>query len=567
MKACRIRVSELMKYLMTPSHFYSISYSYFLALLFVSAHLSNVVHSQVELERFFPPVVQRGVATTIKADGKFPQWPVKIECDVPGCPVTCGEKSGEFSVTAPANAVGAAWIRVHDDQSASSLVPILIEASSVLLEAEPNETLAKATPMTLPATVVGKLEKNGDVDVWKVPLRAGEQMVASVTANTMIASPMDAVLQLVDSRGFVVLQAEDNNGLDPQLVFTSNKDAEYYLRIFCFPETPTGTIGFAGGANFNYAMSVTTNGMLDHTLPFRHVPIDKVTPFAFGWNLDPGNVLEVSPATAISPQTLYSPASKGWHWLPARAIVESSFGVDETTSADHVFDVPTLYFGHIMKAKEVDRVRIRVRSGVSYRAAIESRDFGFKLDSVLKVLKPDLKTQIAQNDDAGRGNYDSAVEFKATEDGEVVTEVSDLADSGSLRHAYELHVSVVEPSVNLAVAADHFRVEIGKSVEIPVTVERRSGFSQRLEFSAKNLPVGITLEKAVSEAKGDSAKSVKLKLVAAADAAAFQGPFELVAAPVDDANMPIGPVHPVSYTLRPLVVLNSTWLSVAPEKK
>ncbi|MDX1928228.1 MAG: serine protease [Pirellulaceae bacterium] len=523
-------------------------------------------HAQVELDRFFPPAVQRGIATTIKADGKFPQWPVKIECNVAGVSVSCGEKAGEFLVNPPATAVGAAWIRVHDDQSASSLVPLLMESTSVVAETEPNENLFKATPLVMPTTIVGKLEKNGDVDMWKVSLRTGEQLVASVTAHSLLASPMDSVLQLVDARGLVVSQAEDNHGLDPQLIFTARKDADYYLRLFCFPEIPTGTIGFAGGANFNYAMRVTTTAYLDHTLPFRNVPRDKLLPVAFGWNLSPGAPFEVSPATSVSPETLSLQAAQGWQGFPIQSIPNASYGIDEQTIAEHVFDLPLLYFGHILNAKEVDRVRIRVRSGVNYRATIESRDFGFKLDSVLRILKPDLKTQIAQNDDSGRGNSDSAVEFKPTEDGEVVVEVSDLADSGSLRHAYELQVGVVEPSVGVSVAADHFRVSIGKSLEIPVTIDRRSGFSQRLEFTAKNLPAGVTLEKANSEGKGDSAKSVKLKLNAAAEALAFQKPIELIATPVDDAGMAIAEPQAVKFTLRPWILLDEIWLTVAKDK-
>lgn len=522
-------------------------------------------HAQVELDRFSPPAIQRGIATTIKADGKFPQWPVKIECDVAGVSVTCGEKAGEFLVNPPATTVGVAWIRVHDDQSASSLVPVLMESTSVVAETEPNENLFKATPLVMPTTIVGKLEKNGDVDMWKVSLRTGEQLVACVTAHSLLASPMDSVLQLVDARGLVISQAEDNHGLDPQLIFTARKDADYYLRLFCFPETPTGTIGFAGGANFNYTMQVTTTAYLDHTLPFRSVPRDKLQPVAFGWNLSAGAPFEVSPATSVSPDTLSLPASQGWQWFPSRSVSHASYGIDEQTSAEHVFDLPLLYFGHILNAKEVDRVRVRVRSGVNYRATIESRDFGFKLDSVLRVLKPDLKTQLAQNDDSGRGNFDSAVEFKATEDEDVVVEVSDLADSGSLRHAYELQVSAVEPSVGLSMAADHFRVGIGKSVEIPVTIDRRAGFSQRLEFTAKNLPAGVTLEKTISEGKGDSAKSVKLKLIAAADALVFQGPVELIATPVDDAGMAIAEPQTVKFTLRPWILLDKIWLSVAKD--
>ncbi len=528
--------------------------------------VASMLSAQVDLQRFFPPVVEGGLPTPLKAEGKFPQWPVKIQCDVPEVALTCGEKAGEFSVATPAGFRGLAWIRVLDDQSASSLVPILIEVGKVTTEIEPNETTTKATVVECPATVTGKLEKNGDVDMWKVVLKAGEQFVASVTAHSLIASPMDAVLQLVDARGFVIAQAEDSRGLDPQLNFVAKSDGEYFLRIFCFPEVPTGTIGFAGGANFHYVIQLTKTGFLDHVLPLRKLASGDQKPIPFGWNLPTEAAFEMRAGTGVSPTSVFLPTCQGWQWLPYSEMPNGSYATDELSLADQVFDLPLMFCGHILRPNEVDRLRVRVRAGISYRAEVVSREFGFKLDSVIRVLKPDLKTPVAYNDDSGKGNYDAAVEFKAPEDGEVILEVSDLTGSGGLRHAYELQVAAAEPTVALGVNADHFRLGIGKSLEVPITIERKSGYSQRLEFSAKGLPNGVAFETIYSEPKGDSAKSVKLKLNAAADTLVFQGPVEWIATPVDDEKKPLGPPLPVLHALRPQVLLDKVWLTVAAEK-
>jgi len=537
--------------------------------------LLNVGQAQVELERLFPPAVTRGSTTTIKGDGKFPQWPLKIECDQADVVIECDEKAGEFKVTPSVTATGAAWIRLHDSQSASSLVPLLIETTAVVLETEPNETLAKAAIITLPATVVGKLEKNGDVDMWKVSLREGEQLVASVTAHTLLTSPMDSVLQLVDARGLVIAQAEDSVGLDPQLIHTAKRDGDFFLRMFSFPETPTGTIGFAGGANFIYAIRITTAAFLDHVQPSRSLSEIATQPQAFGWNLPNAVSLKVRPATAISPAMMYSPQATGWQWLPKMRPGRWSVGFNEqNVTPETAYEPPVLFYGHIRQAKEIDRVRLKVKAGVNYRVEIISRALGFGLDSVLRVLKSDSQTQIASNDDSGRGNFDAVVEFKTDKDEEIVIEVSDLADSGSLRHAYELIVSEAVPTAKLSVAADHFRIAIGKSLEIPISIERQSGYSQRLEINAKSLPAGITLEKIISEPKGDSSKSVKLKLTAAADAAAHHGPIEFTATPVDDQQKPLPDPLPdpqsgslqIKFSLRPQIDLTNIWLSVAADK-
>ena len=72
-------------------------------------------------------------------------------------------------------------------------------------------------------------------------------------------------------------------------------------------------------------------------------------------------------------------------------------------------------------------------------------------------------------------------------------------------------------------AADALALAPGKTVEIPLAIERQNGFKQPIEISAIDLPAGVTAEKVTSEPTGDSAKAVKLVLRAAEDAAAWQG--------------------------------------------
>ncbi len=524
--------------------------------------------AQVQFERFFPPAVARGATTTIKAEGKFPQWPVAIECDQSDLKLECGEKPGEFKVTAADSAIGAAWIRLHDSASASALLPLLIESSAITAEAEPNEGLKQATSATLPTTAIGKLEKNGDVDMWKVTLREGDQLVASMIAHELLQSPMDAVLQLVDSRGLVLAQAEDSIGLDPQLLHVAKQDGDYFVRVFSFPETPTGTIGFAGGANFVYALRMTTGPLLDHTFPLHKFIENKLSALSYGWNLASDLPTVTKPQTSIAPEIVFSSQAIGWQWLPPTPVIQTADQIltqatEQAVAPESAFALPLAFYGHIHKAKEVDRFRVKAIAGVTYQVQIVSRTLGFKLDSVLRVLKSDSKTQIARNDDAVRNEFDAAVEFKSEQDDEVVIEISDLADSSGPRHAYACFVSAVTPQFSATVAADHFQLQVGKPLEIPLTITRQSGASNRIEFDVKLLPPGVTVTKVISEPKGDTSKAVKLQLVAAADAMPFQGPIEIIATAVDDKQTPTAEPQPVTFHLRPQIRLSKLWLTIA----
>src|SRR6056297_22250 len=246
--------------------------------------------AQVQLDRFYPPVVSAGDQTVIKAEGKFAKWPVQSMCDRDDVQITLSETSGEVNVDVPADAApGVAWIRLWDEKSTSKLTPLLIEPVSTIAENEPNNKTSEATAAPLPAVVYGKLEKSNDVDTYRVQLRKGQTFVASVTAHRVLRSPMDAVLQLVDPRGNVILQSDDDRGLDPQLIYQADRDSELLLRIFDFPETPTSTIGYAGGPSFVYTIRLTSDTFLDHALPLMvpHGDSQEAITTVYGWNLPP----------------------------------------------------------------------------------------------------------------------------------------------------------------------------------------------------------------------------------------------------------------------------------------
>src|SRR5690606_35080639 len=116
---------------------------------------------------------------------------------------------------------------------------LVVQSEPVTLEAEPNDHPAQTTAVAMPATVVGRLEKNEDVDGFRVALESGQTLVASCLAHRVLGSPMDAVLQLCDADGNVLAQSDDERGIDPQIVYNAAERRELIVRLFAFPETPT----------------------------------------------------------------------------------------------------------------------------------------------------------------------------------------------------------------------------------------------------------------------------------------------------------------------------------------
>lgn len=518
--------------------------------------------AQVEVQRFFPPAVSSG-SQLVQADGKFTNWPLKVVCDRQDIKVLCGEKPGELRVEVPSDvAPGVAWLRLCDDRSASALTPLLIDAVPVVAESEPNDQRASATAIRLPASLVGKLEKNGDVDMWRVDMLSGQRLTASVTANALLKSPMDAVLQLVDSTGTVLAQAEDNIQLDPLLVYQCTQDGPLWIRLFAFPETPNSTIGFAGGANFIYRIQVTSTAFLDHSLPL--LPSEDLSArTAWGWNLDAAAPLKMIAKTDYSPATVYSPSAMNWHWLMnANGIEPTIVSVSDSLPGDQVLVPPVCISGHIVEPGSIDRFRLAVKAGVTYVATVKSRELGFTLDSVVRILQAETGAEVARNDDAARGNPDASVDFKLDKEGEVIVELSDLAESGSLRHAYALVIQSATPTFRCTVGEDHQAVVAGQSTEVKVSVNRLRGFDQSLKIFPEGLPEGVSAEPTVSQPKGDTAKSVTIKLSATAMAKPFQGPWRLMAVPLDSQQASQGEAQPCRFSLRPAIEADALWLSV-----
>jgi hypothetical protein len=520
--------------------------------------------AQVELNRFFPPVVGADAETVIQAEGKFPSWPVQVACDREDVKVEATEESGKLRVvTTPDTTPGPAWVRIHDSGSASKLVPLLVQRGKVVAEVEPNNRVAEATATELPAVLVGRLEKSGDVDIYRVPARAGQTLVVSATAHHVLRSPMDAVLQLLDEHGGVLSQSDDVRGLDPQIVYEVPRDTDLLVRVFAFPETPNSTIGFAGSKEFVYALSATADAFFDHGLPLVGSVADPGEKLPVGWNLPPKVLLSRRGPTAISPTVVFASDAMGWQWRPPLAssgpsLFDSADGDDVQVAQA----LPLVYSGHIDRQGEVDRVRFRAVKGVKYRASVHSREFGFSLDSVLRLTDVGTSAELASNDDRSRNQFDATLEFTAKGEGEVELQISDLLDGFGPRHAYSVVVEQVSPAVELSLAADRFAVKASGSVEIPVTISRRDGFDKKLSIAAVGLPESVQAEAVISDSKGDSAKSVKLKLTADATAN-YQGPIRVIAHTIDDQGN-IGDESFVAvHQLRPADARPSIWLTVA----
>jgi hypothetical protein len=97
-------------------------------------------------------------------------------------------------------APGVYPLSVRNGQWVSNSVPFAVDAMPDYMETRPADSRDAAQTVALPIIVNGRIDQPGQWDVYRFEGRAGDEIVAEVTARRL-DSPMDSVLKLADSAG------------------------------------------------------------------------------------------------------------------------------------------------------------------------------------------------------------------------------------------------------------------------------------------------------------------------------------------------------------------------------
>lgn len=238
----------------TPFYLCSCCIVTFYSILFYTAHCFAA--DKPEITRFSPGGVKVGGTESVACVGSFKSWPVSIWSSNPAVQWKCNEKAGEFEVAVQGDEKPAiSWVRFYNAAGVTPPKPFLISNKKPIRESEPNDRILQISEsVSDEIEVFGVLEKNGDTDLFRVDAKQGETISAVVDATRYLKSPLDAHLQLLDHRGFVLFENLDHYGLDPAIEYKIPKDGQYYLRVFGFPEQPDSTISFRGGPEYVYRL-------------------------------------------------------------------------------------------------------------------------------------------------------------------------------------------------------------------------------------------------------------------------------------------------------------------------
>jgi WD40 repeat protein len=269
--------------------------------------------------------------------------------------------------------------------SQSFAVSAYAETNSV----EPDDDPAKAPVVALPATLLGAIDRPGDVDHFRINAKPGRRLVFETTARAL-GSNLDGTLAILDEGGKVLAEAQAwNGGLDPLLIFEAPRDGVYTLRVVDAQFGGSGNHFYRiqGGA-IPYVRSVFPLGVqagtsAESALAMQGPNLDdiKALPLSEAASAEPGTILRV-PATA--PGAARPLNTKSVVVAEGPQAVEAE-GNDEPAKAGPVA-VPGGVSGRIGKPGDVDHFRFEAKKGRRLVAEVFGRRLGTPVDTVIEVL-------------------------------------------------------------------------------------------------------------------------------------------------------------------------------------
>lgn len=528
--------------------------------------------AEPNLKHLRPVAGKQGTSITVTPAGKIDPWPPRVWVDSPDVRFNPTPMTGVFNVEIAADATpGPRLVRFFNEQGASEPRFFIVSKEFESREAEPNDDFKAPQKLeSLPATVGGRLDKGGDVDSFAVTLKKGQTLVARVEAYTL-ASTFDGMLRIVDANGAQMAFNHDGRTPDPFLTWEAPHDGTFIVQLMGFVLPATNAVNLTGGESCIYRLHLTAGPFVRHTIPLAAQRGKKTPVQLVGWNLASktaeldGTQYEPSITTA----TLSLPEAAADQPLIVSDLPEAS-EKESDGSTPELLTVPGAITGRIEKANDEDRFTFTAVKKRAYDIQLTAAGVGSSLDAWLKIENKDGK-QLARGDDAG-GSKDPQLTWTAPSDGIFTIAVGDVTHRGGDDFVYRLAVTEATPSVT-GTAVDHtLKLQPGKTGELKVTVKRVSGFTQKLQLAAKNLPEGISATEVEVPAKGGE---VTLKVAATADAKPANQPFQLVLREAEG-----GKENPVHYSLTATsenngvpqgfsdLVIDSTehlWLTVAAE--
>jgi hypothetical protein len=404
---------------------------------------------------------------------------------------------------APDAPLGASYWRLSTSQGATATRRFVIGDLPEIVEEEiDGEPIPVA--VTLPVTINGRVFPREDVDIWSFIARAGQTVWAEVCA-ARLGSPLDARLEITDSRGRKLAEAIGNPANEARLSFTAPADGTYQVRIH--------DINFGGLQTFVYRLTLGTGPHVAAVFPLGGKRGETARFELSGTGL-PNEPVAVAVPTSKTPTWAHRFEVGGQLTNPVLIELDDlaeqiERDVNNDPGHAEAVSVPGIVNGRIEKPGDVDCFAIKVMNGQTYEFDLRAGRLGSPLDPVL-VVSDGAGKELVRSDDVSAGNTDSQGRATAPADDTWIVRIADrLASRGGPAFAYRLRIEPARPDFRLLLGADSVNLVRGKEAKLRIDVDAIGPLDVPIDLQFEGLPAGVTVSPAQIPAQ---AKQVDLTL-------------------------------------------------------
>lgn len=494
----------------------------FLSLLTAAA---TPARAQDALDHLYPNGARRGATVTVALGGAGIPDGAEVIVDGEGIsPRGRVAKSAVELAVAPDAAPGRRWLRVVGPKSATPPRPFAVGVIPERLETEPNDRASQAETVTeLPVVLNGRVPSRGDLDVYRVKLKAGQCLVVAGEARSL-GSPINLLCRIRDSQLRELMIQMDSRTRDTLLGFTAPADGEYFVELQDVMNNYSTV-----NADYVYRVTLTTGPWMESVYP---PGVERGTAsevLVSGWNLagaqGPSQSAErVNPAAdsgadfELRPPGIDQSFRLKVGMYPE--VVENERG-RESAGTPMPLPVPGTANGRFAVRRDVDEFAIEVSDTRPLLVQVEARSLTSSADPVLEIL--DESGAVLQRvDDVGAarrgGGRDPRTRWSPPKAGRYRIRLSDLASvsRGGLDFFYRLTVAPPQPVLELTTPQVTIPLKPAMAVQVPVTVLRGEGVG-KIRVRMVGLPPEVSCpEVEVAGASGAPAsQTVNLTVTAA----------------------------------------------------
>lgn len=401
------------------------------------------------------------------------------------------DMAGKVTIQADA-AIGMRAVRLWTSQGATPHLKFLVGDLPEVVE---DEIDGEPIPVqvSLPVTINGRIFPRADVDVWAFTGKKGQPVTLEVHA-LRLGSPLEARLEIRDAHGKRMLESDlPTITQDVRLRFVPPRDGPYSVMIH--------DLNNSGGQSHVYRLTLNDGSVVDRVYPLGGKKGTTIAVEAVGQGIAVKEKLSLLRQTGVSLLQLERGGRKTNSFL---------FDVDEleevsrkeTSGPDTAppVNVPSVCNGRILSPGAIHDWQVKGKKGETLELELRAARLGSPLDGVLTITD-DKGKELARAEAGADG--DPSLRFTVPADGLYSIRVQDRFRSrGGPEYAYRLRItSPAPPDFRLSFKTDGITLPRAGQVKLPISVERRGGFSEAISLSIDGLPKGVSFSPTTIAAK------------------------------------------------------------------